>query len=330
MTAVTNAINSIFRTDDENAPLNILVLCRNNEKYIELLCHTKHNFYILQNHPWNGFIAKRPENLKDLNPHTPPLDLIICHDRTEQYMEACGLAFNLHVPLVLIDQCSQELMRPHSVIENLQARNIDELINRRPNFSVASSKFIGSSWGYTESTAQIVPLATVERYYADVAESTETYVSMDNNISTETGSVISNIINGQYQLIPTDHENLDDIAVAKSKYFINTYCNVTIKLLEAMAAKNVVICLRNKDTMELITDRKNGILIDNLHQIPSVIRELEHNPILYNSIVDKAKNDMVKNHTLEAFVNGWHNVFSTVRSAFYLPHLEQTRRIQTQ
>ena len=46
---VNNILRSISKArSDSDIELNILTVCRNNEKYIALLAQTKHNFYILK------------------------------------------------------------------------------------------------------------------------------------------------------------------------------------------------------------------------------------------------------------------------------------------
>ena len=47
MTPVDNILRSIQRAQSSDVgKLNILTICKNNEKYINLLCQTNHNFYI--------------------------------------------------------------------------------------------------------------------------------------------------------------------------------------------------------------------------------------------------------------------------------------------
>ena len=79
MIQVNNILRSVYRINkDSNDKFNVLTLCRNNEKYISLLCKTPNNFYILPDHPWNVLIESTPSNLNILNLHSQPLDCIIC------------------------------------------------------------------------------------------------------------------------------------------------------------------------------------------------------------------------------------------------------------
>ena len=92
MIQVNNILRSVYRINKDSEEFNVLTMCRNNEKYISLLCRTSNHFYILPDHPWNVLIEKVPSNLSVLNLHSQPLDCIICYDRAEQYAEAQSLA----------------------------------------------------------------------------------------------------------------------------------------------------------------------------------------------------------------------------------------------
>ena len=67
MIPVNNVLRSVYRINDTDGQFNVLSMCRNNEKYLGLLCKTPHNFYILPDHPWNVLIEQVPDNLSVLN-----------------------------------------------------------------------------------------------------------------------------------------------------------------------------------------------------------------------------------------------------------------------
>ena len=48
MIPVNNVLRSVYRINDTDGKFNVLSMCRNNEKYLGLLCKTPHNFYILK------------------------------------------------------------------------------------------------------------------------------------------------------------------------------------------------------------------------------------------------------------------------------------------
>ena len=141
---------------------------------------------------------------------------------------------------------------------------------------------------------------------------------MDNNTIPQVGAQISINLNN-YQIIPTDHQNLDDISVNKTKYFINTNKTITVKTLEAMCAENVVICLKNMDTENFIKHKETGILIDNLEELPKVIQTLEESNDLRIKISQQARDKIIKEHSLDKFLTQWSLAFNMIWSVFYSP-----------
>ena len=131
---------------------------------------------------------------------------------------------------------------------------------------------------------------------------------MDNNTIPQVGAQISINLNN-YQIIPTDHQNLDDISVNKTKYFINTNKTITVKTLEAMCAENVVICLKNMDTENFIKHKETGILIETL----------EESNDLRIKISQQARDKIIKEHSLDKFLTQWSLAFNMIWSVFYSP-----------
>lgn len=296
---------------------NILTICRNNEKYISLLCHLPHDFYILNEHPWNALIAKRPENVYTLTSHTTPLDFIICYDRAEQYAEAQNIAKHHHIPIVLVDMCSETLIRPQHILEALQVRD-PQMLYRKPAIRICNSNHIQESWNH-DSIDLMIPMGIDNDQFKSLRSSEDSLIALDNNTASVVGAEIANRLENKYTILPTDHENPDDITLTKTKYFINTHNSVTVKLLEAMAAQNIIISLRNADTENLIEHSKTGMLIDNLEQLPTTIELLENSPDMCEQISHAARQYIIANHDLDTFVNKWLSVLTMMKSTFYLP-----------
>ena len=313
--AVSNILRSVYRSQRADIDkLNILTMCRNNEKYIALLAQTQHNFYIHNTHVWNTSIEKRPSNVYTFLDNFEPIDYIICYDRAEQYEEALIISRQLHVPIITVDMCSRPLIRPHHLLEHMNPVDTNQL-NRNVSLQICNSKHIATSWN-TNIPSITIPIGiNINKFQNQKLD--QTIISMDNNTIPQVGMAIAKQIQNLYNVIPTDHENLDDIAVNKTRYFINTNRSITIKTLEAMAARNVVICMRNVDTENFISDKKTGILINTLEDLPQTIALLENSNDIRTKISEQAHQKIVLEHSMENFLTQWSFAFNMVKSVFY-------------
>jgi glycosyltransferase involved in cell wall biosynthesis len=317
MIPMNNILRSVYRIHDAQNQFNVLTMCRNNEKYIALLCKTLNNFYSMPTHPWNEMIEQRPPNLHTLNIHSDPLDCIICYDRAEQYSEAESLAHSLHIPIILVDMCSESLIRPQHLLEGLNAQD-PALLYRKPHLRISNSDHIQNSWN--KDTVSIVVPIGIDTDTLQKHDIPETLVSLDNNVTAQLGAEISSRIGNAYPLIPTDIEVGQPKSLPRTRYFINTNQTITVKMLEAMSCENVVITIRNIDTENFIDHEKTGILINNLDDILPAINNLEKNQAMRLQIGKDARKKIVNDHSLEKFTTKWCAAFSFLKSNFYTPH----------
>ena len=147
-------------------------------------------------------------------------------------------------------------------------------------------------------------------------------MAIDNNTAQQVGTVIASHIGNNYQVIPTDHNNLNDISLNKAKYFINTNKSITVKTLEAMAAGTIVISLRTPDSEKYIDNYKTGVLIDHIENIILVLDTFEGpDRELANEISINARQKIVEEHSMENFLSKWNQAFNIVRSTFYVPEI---------
>ena len=317
MIQVNNILRSVYRNSkDSDKKFNVLSMCRNNEKYISLLCKTPNNFYILPDHPWNVLIENVPSNLSLLSLHSQPLDCIICYDRAEQYAEAQSIAQKFHIPIILIDMCSESLVRPNHLLESLQPTDPSSL-HRKPTLRICNDSYIQSSWN-KDSVSIVIPIG-IDTDILKSKQSNELLISLDNNIPAQLGAEIATRLQN-HALIPTDHDQSQEKNIAKSSYFINTQRTVTVKLLEAMACENIVIAVRNADTENFITHEKTGILINDLNELLPTIQKIEGSPEIKEYIQKESRQKIIKEHSLEKFISKWLAAFSFLKSNFYTPH----------
>ena len=317
---VNNILRSISRArSGSDTKLNILTACRNNEKYIALLAQTKHNFYILKEHKWNPLIEQCPSNVQVLNEWSEPLDYIICYDRAEQYDEMSSLSQRLHVPIILVDMCCKTMIRPQHLLEQMHNINLDHL-NRTANLQVYSNEYIQQSWDSYTGTSVIIPIGiNIDKFKNE--ESAETCVAIDNNTVTQVGAQIATQIQNLFPILPTDHDNIQNITTNKSRYFVNTNKSITIKTLEAMSAENVVICLNTPDTSSFITNQETGVLINAMTDLHSTLLWLEKDNDTRLKIAQQARQKIVSDHLIQQFIDKWSSAFSIIKSSFYNPIL---------
>ena len=317
---VNNILRSISKArSDSDIELNILTACRNNEKYIALLAQTKHNFYILKEHKWNHLIEKCPSNVQALNEWSEPLDYIVCYDRAEQYDEMSSMSQRLHVPIILIDMCSRTMIRPQHILEKMHDINLDHL-NRTTNLQVYRNEHIQQSWATYNGASVIIPIGiNIDKFKNE--ESAETYISIDNNTVAQVGAQIATQVQDLFPILPTDHDNLQNITINKSRYFINTNKSITIKTLEAMSAENVVICLNTPDISNFITNRETGVLIDTMNDLRSTLIWLEKDNDTRLKIAQEARQKIVSEHSMQQFIDKWSHAFNSIKSSFYNPVL---------
>ena len=322
MTVVRNILRSVERASisSSNDSLNILTIFQGNEKYVSLLANNiTHKFYLLSDQSWNASVTLQPTNVYSLTQCSEPLDYILCFNRAEQYDQAQSLSNQLHLPIILVDLCSSTLIRPQHLAETIQVKNMD-LLNKKPCYKISCSEYIRDSWKQNDESI-VIPIGIDTDKYNNHISKQQLLVALDNNIPAEIGSMVHMQIRPPYQLIPTDHNNHNDISVNKAKYFINPFKTLTIKTLEAMSAGALVIAFRTPDLEKIITHQSTGILINSLDEIPQVLELLENNTELYNEITTNARNEIISNHSLDTFTGQWNQVFETIRPLFYTPHI---------
>ena len=314
---VRNLVRSVTREQEPQRPLRIVTMCHDTEKYISLLAQTQHDFYILPETPWNHLIEQCPSNIHVLSHISPPMDYIICYDRAEQYDRAVIIARQLHIPIILVDMCSKQMIRPQHLLEQMKIIDLERL-NRKAEIYIYNDQHIQQSWALgANSISLVIPLGVdIEKFKTQ--DHNRSGITLDNNTVPQVGATLAAHINNAHTIIPTDNDE-QTIAVNTSKYFINTYKNITIKTLEAMAAENVVICLNTPDTSNYIEHQKTGWLFNDLNDLPNALATLEQDDELRISIAQQARQKIISEHSLETFVSGWTKALNMIKTAIYHP-----------
>lgn len=334
MYMMQNVINSAKRIGGTEK-LNILTSCNANEKYISLLCKTGHNFYILPeigNSQWKNDIEKAPSNLTVISPTSrivTSFDAVMCYERTAQYDQALEISNKLFLPLIMVDECSKDLIRPHNVLETLNG-DIESLNHRKAAVTVASN-YLCTDWKSLEGLNVTVPtsidLSVFKKNNEKHNESsffgtqlTPTRIAIDNSVPQ---GVLEHLLKDSapsHTILPTnsDVEN-KEVIYQTATYFINTYKNITVKTLEAMASENVVICFNTPETQRFFDNGVDAILIRSPQELNEVLVALDNDPSKRKKIGAAARKKVEKTCEENNFIKKWGFVFDFVRNSFYKP-----------
>ena len=125
----------------------------------------------------------------------------------------------------------------------------------------------------------------------------------------------------EYKILLTDQPDHGNPTVIDTHYFINSNTTITVKLLEAMATGNVVICLKSNEMESFIQHNHNGVLINSIDDLSNTIKTLENTPNKRVEIGNNARSHILENHSLENFIKKWKTAFSMVKSSFYTPDI---------
>lgn len=114
MLITNNVIRSATR--DKSTRLACVVICRENETFLENLAKLDCDFYIIRQpglSDWKSAIANKPDNVYLIDDLTDmlgvPVDFAICNDRLQEFDLGYQVSLLAHIPLVLIDHVSSDI-----------------------------------------------------------------------------------------------------------------------------------------------------------------------------------------------------------------------------
>ena len=334
MFLVENIIRSACRKLDD-VSLNILVISENNEKYMSLVCQTGHNFYLwaADNRSWDSRAEKKPENLQVIDADWPTtyFDMIICNDRLEQYDLAVSLAHKFHLPVLLIDHCSSDVIKPLHALTRVDMESPQTQLVKNPAVTVPVSEQVSLSWPTAKLRLVIPPAIDTNKFCipdkrpsaADFgANLTQRRIVLDNQIPPEVAeSIFGAFGDTTYSVIPTDSDIGEKEKIyAEGDYFINSQNYVTVKMLESMACGNIPICFSTPDLVGFIENGVNGFIVENSNDIaPLLLRLDKMSEEERSQISNNARKKIVSESyiTNEDFISKWKNVLNYMKSQYY-------------
>jgi hypothetical protein len=163
-------INSITRSAQKDKKLNVLLFNDSYTSYVFSLgyCFNDINFYLFENRfqtsRWIRSWA-RPSNVEIIKSNESPIDIdaIIAFSRGRSYEEAMSISNYLHVPVILIDFASSEMMTPIPFFANSNVTDRETLLKRSGNITIGINEYVSSSWEtpFQKVAMTIKPLAPV-------------------------------------------------------------------------------------------------------------------------------------------------------------------------
>lgn len=321
MYPVKNIIRSVKRSKTE--PLKIITFCESEEKYNTALSQTGHEFYLWNeniNSDWNTLVEDRPSNFYSLplisnNIYNSYFDLVICHNRIEQYNVGGGIAQALHIPLIIIDHCGEKILKPSPIFSNVTTEDIKRLYTHDFMVNVCTHKSLIPEWPHPSKGSVAINTGVDTQKYRPLNIEKDFAIVLDNYIPQPVAQFLSAL--NQYNIVSTDREDRTEL-YNQGNVFINTWKHINIKLLEAMACGTIPICIETPEIVHVVKDNETGFIAKDVDHMITIIDKIKNNEIRHiQQISQNARNYVVEHHDLNAFVHKWKEVFQLVHNSFY-------------
>ncbi len=306
MYTIENIINTTIT--DEYKRQSILIINEGHERYIEKLCKTPHDFYLIEGivdtQQWT--FQDKPNNLHIQHQSysdVKSIDLIITFNRAGLYEKAQEVSKSLHVPVVIVDMASSISKVPVPFFANTNITNSDIMIGRSGIVSVGCNPFITKSW--LSNTTGFG--TTIQLPYQEIDRSRAV-----NKILLDT------ILPEKYisSLPITVNDELFTIEPMEASAYLHLWQNITPLMIDCMASNIPVITFKSQEFNEII-EKEACILIDDINIVaqPGFLSEILRFDSI-TEIVDNAKK-FTEEFTLDNFIDEWNSIFNYTQNHFY-------------
>ena len=319
MPTISNIIRSATRT--KNDTLKCLTFCRENERYLRLFSQCNCEIYIIpkEGHSgWKKTVSSLPDNTFVFNNedgfvHSRPFfDCIIANDRLQEFDIALSISTSLHLPIITVDHVSRKTLQKLPAASTVTVTS--PLEARVGDINICLSEDIKKSWNTNSQGISIAIPPYIDKEAFEINGHKEGVV-VDNNVPEQImGNLTAKL--SEFNLTPRFPEQYLENK-NKNKVYINTWNNIDIKTLEAMAAECITISPRTPETEDIIEHGKNGLLFSDISELPEMIRASESGS--YDKILNKAI-ETVKEKSIdqESFVKKWNQVLAYISETFFL------------
>ena len=320
MYPIKNIVRSVKRKKDDK--LKIITFCETEEKYNSLLSQTGHDFYLWGegiDSNWNKLVENKPSNIYNLpdvskNIYENYFDLVVCHNRIEQYNIGEAISNSLHLPLIIIDHCGEKVLKASPIFSNVTTQDIKLLYQREFLLNVCTHNHLVKEWPHENKGSIVINTGVDTNKYQPVNLENNFSIILDNFIPEPVAQFLSSL--NKYNIVSTDREDKTNLYNYGS-VFINTWKNINVKLLEAMACGTVPVCIESPEIKHIITDGVTGFIVKDVPEMINLIDKIQNQQADIDHIAKNAREYIVKNHNIELFINKWNQVFQLASNSFY-------------
>ena len=288
--------------------LDVLIINEFDDSYIETLCLTNHNFYLLGNvkelpQQWNS--QTKPHNLNIVANLTElrDIDCIVCFNRGNAYNVGKNISTQFHVNLINIDFASSQLIFPSPINATVNIP-LQEAIARQGAISVGTMKHITASWANQRSGFQI----TIPHYYEKFEPASRSKILVDPNIPQDTLATLP------IQLTPDIYTTDKNEACA----YLHLWKHVNKLAIDCMASEIPVVCLDSPDVKDLAFNRACIVLPELEHLKLEYFKDKVLQIADQYGIVANAKRYVEMVHDNDFFLDCWDKLFRYASNLMYL------------
>jgi hypothetical protein len=292
----------------EKDKLDVLIINEFDDSYVESLCLTNHNFYLMQNikdlpQQWNS--QTKPHNLNIVANYSEirHVDCIVCFNRGNAYNIASNISAQFHVNLINVDFASSQLIFPSPINAKINIP-LQEAVTRQGVISVGTSKHVTASWANQRSGFQI----TIPHYYEKFEPTNRSKILIDPNIPQDTLTTLP------VQLSPEDYTTDKNEAGS----YLHLWTHVNKLAIDCMASDIPVVCLDSPDIKDLAFNRACIVLPDLEHLKLEYFKEKVLQLADQHGIKINAKKYIEKVHDNDFFLECWDKLFRYASNLMYL------------
>ena len=288
--------------------LDVLIVNEFDDSYVETLCLTNHNFYLLTNlqdlpEQWNS--QTKPNNLNFVNSlnELGNIDCVVCFNRGNAYNVANNISSQFHVNLISVDFASSQLIFPSPVNAKVNI-TVQEAIARQGVISVGTTKLVTSSWANQKTGFQV----TIPHYYNKFEPTSRMKILVDPNIPQDTINTLP------VQLTPDIYTTDKNEACA----YLHLWTHVNKLAVDCMASNIPVVCLDSPDIRDFSVNRACIVVPDMKDLAADQFRERVLQLAEEHGITANAKNYVEVVHDNEFFLECWDRLFHYASNLMYL------------
>ena len=325
-----------------------------HERYQTMMARTGHNFYSFQYDgckQWVDAYGKKPDNYYTLPKNALvngiDFDFILSHSKFGQFQFAKQMQQVFRIPLISLEHTLPIPSWPEQQLREMRAMTGDQ--------NVFISKFSARRWGifphtvikHGMDTEQFKPAFTSEMVKVREDSFTDVYTDEERITYLPRDNVILSVVNDYkardyccnyagWERITKDlptrlvgtspepefskaAENLDELTASyqRSAIFLNTstVSPVPTSLLEAMACGCAVVTTATCMLPEIIKNGVNGFISNDESELRDYLQQLMTDHKLAKTLGQAARETVIKDFSVDVFVNNWNAVFDTAYGA---------------